>query len=242
MNTVTLDYSYLNSYVSNTSILEKPVILKGASTVNISLTGVGEDQFVVDTLVIDWGDGERELFKRDLFFNYRSQSIFNEILYGKANGTILGVFSHNYSNKYNTYEVVYTISIVLQKNNGQYIYIKQPVRCFWGSFYDNMENLAVINTQILPVNTNDTFLNIESKDGIVVGSLGIKGIPLLSAIPGDIEPLDILGFQTPGFLAATDNNNNSIINDIEITDISGESYFVDITLGYEAFDPFIAGF
>jgi len=242
MNNVILDYNYLNSYFNNATIQEAPVILKGATTVNVSLTGVSEDKYVVDMLTIDWGDGSRDTYKRDLFFNYKTQSIFNEVLYGRTNGTVLGVFSHDYANKYSSYEVDYTISIVIQKNNGQYIYVKQPLRCFWGSFYDSMESLNAINSQILPQKTNDTFLNLESKEGLVAASLRETGVPLISAVLADIDPLDIFGFQQPGFLAATDQSDSFKIKDIEITMPTGETYVLEVVLGYEEFDPFVAGF
>jgi hypothetical protein len=236
MNTITLNYD-LNSAFDNVTIQPKPVILKGATTVNISLTGVSEEKYTVDVITIDWGDGEREVKKRDLFFNYRTQSIFNEILYGKTNGTALGIFSHDYVNRYNSYEVDYTISVVLLKNNGQYIYIKQPVRCFWGSFYDNMERVTALNSQLLPLNTNDTLLNLESRDsGIITASLRDTGVPLLSGVFEDIGPIDLFGFMEPGYLATSDRV------DIEITLSTDETYLVDIVLGFETFDPYAAGF
>ena len=236
MNNITLNYD-LNAYFNNATVQPKPVILKGATTVNISLTGISEEKSAVDVITIDWGDGDREVKKRDLFFNYKTQSIFNEVLYGKINGTALGVFSHDYVNKYNTYEVNYTISIVVLKNTGQFIYIKQPVRCFWGSFYDNIERLTTLNSQILPLETNDTFLNLEGKNGtIIAAGLRESGVPLLSGTLADIEPLDTFGFMEPGFLATSDNI------DIEITLSDDETYLVDITLGFEEFDPFAASF
>jgi hypothetical protein len=232
MNIIDLSYR-LNESFENVTLKPKPVIVKGAATINISLIGINEDRSAVDVVTIDWGDGSREVKKRDLFFNYRKQSIFNEVLYGKINGSPLGVFSHEYVNKYNTYEATYSIQIAILKNTGQYIYIKQPVRCFWASFYDSVVRLATTNTQILPTKSNDTFLNLVQKDGTIIpASLRETGTPLLQGGLADIEPLDLLGFMEPGFLATSDSI------DIEITLESGETYFVDITLGFEEFDIF----
>lgn len=192
MKNFTIDYISLSGTFNNTEVQMSPVILKGATTLSISLTGIPEDDFKVNQVTIDWGKGDSkpEVYTRDLFFNYRTQPIFNEVLYGKIGGSVLGIYSYDYINEYNTYEVKYTINILLQKSNGKYLSIKQPLRCLWGSFYDSLERLTILNTQILPVSSNDTFLNLNAKSGAVyIGTLKTTGIPLLSGGNQSIEPL-----------------------------------------------------
>jgi hypothetical protein len=232
MNSVTLNYDLNNSF-NNITMQVKPVILKGATTLNISLTGVLENDFKVDQVVIDWGDNtKQEVYKREIFFNYRTQSIFNEILYGKLNGSVLGVYSHDYINEYNTYEANYVISIIIQKNNGKFIYIKQPVRSFWGSFYDSLERLTILNTQILPLTSNNSFVNFEGVDGTTfAANLANTGVALVSGGVQDVTPIDIFGYLDLGFLATSDSI------DIEITLSDNTTYTVDCVLGYSQFNP-----
>jgi hypothetical protein len=231
MNSVTLNYDLNNSF-NNIAMQVKPVILKGATTLNISLTGVLENDFKVDQVVIDWGDNtKQEVYKREIFFNYRTQSIFNEILYGKLNGSVLGVYSHDYINEYNTYEANYVISIIIQKNNGKFIYIKQPVRSFWGSFYDSLERLTILNTQILPLTSNNSFVNFEGVDGTTfAANLANTGVALVSGGVQDVTPIDIFGYLDLGFLATSDSI------DIEITLSDNTTYTVDCVLGYSQFN------
>jgi hypothetical protein len=238
MNSVTLNYDLNNSF-NNITMQVKPVILKGATTLNISLTGILENDFRVDQVVIDWGDNtKQEVYKREIFFNYRTQSIFNEILYGKLNGSVLGVYSHDYINEYSTYETDYVISIIIQKNNGKFIYIKQPVRSFWGSFYDSLERLTILNTQILPLTSNNSFVNFEGVDGTTfAANLANTGVALVSGGVQDVTPIDVFGYLDLGFLAATDQNDRFTVKDIEITLSDNTTYTVDCVLGYSQFNP-----
>lgn len=230
MNSVTLNYD-LNDSFNNVTMQVKPVILKGATTLNISLTGISENDFKVDQVVIDWGDNSKvEVYKREIFFNYRTQSIFNELLYGKLNGSVLNVYGHDYVNEYNSYEVDYTISIIVQKNNGKFVYIKQPVRCFWGSFYDSLERLSLLNTQILPLTSNNSFINFEGVDGTVfAANLNNTGTPLLSGAIVDINPLSVVGYLDSGVLATSDNI------DIEITLSDDTTFTIEFVVGYDQF-------
>ena len=53
----------------------------------------------------------------------------------------------------------------MQKNNGKYVYIEQPVRCFWGSFYDSLGDLSILDMQVLPLTGNNSFVSLEGGDG-----------------------------------------------------------------------------
>jgi len=192
MKTVNLDLSYINDLPAGSTIVAAPYLIKGASTLNLVLTGVNESKFRVDVLEIDWGDGSSvETYKRDLFYNYRTQSIFDEILYGKVAGSVMTTHSHDYANDTTAYALQYTASFTVYYNNGSLIYIEQPIIVYWDSFYDNIEKLSILDTQIQPLETNDTFLNFESlKDkSIIVGALRDEGKPLRSDFGYEIEPL-----------------------------------------------------
>jgi len=167
MNTTTISYT-ISSSSSNISLTAAPVLLKGATTLSISLTGVSEQDYRADVLTINWGDTSLpETYKRDIFFNYRTTSIFNEVLYGKLGGSILGVYTHDYINQTDAYKVTYNLNIVIQKNNGKYIFIQQPIHSYWGSYYDDLTNLSILDTQVLPLTSNNSFVSLEGGNGSV---------------------------------------------------------------------------
>lgn len=167
MNTATISYT-ISSSSNNVSLTAAPVLLKGATTLSVSLTGVSEEDYKVDVLSLEWGDGAlTETYKRDIFFNYKTSSIFNEVLYGKLGGSVLGVYTHDYINQTDAYKAVYTLNILIQKNNGKYISIQQPIHNYWGSYYDNLNNLSILDMQVLPLTGNNSFVSFEGGNGTV---------------------------------------------------------------------------
>jgi hypothetical protein len=150
-----------------------PIYIKGASTVNFVLTGIGEEKYTVNSATISWGDGTPVLQKgRSLFFDYKTESIFDEVLYGKLGGSVLTVFSHTFTNDTRSYGAQYNSEIVLTRINGTAVSIYQPILIFWDSYYDTVEELSILNTQIQPLSTNQTFTNLESKqEGLVLPSI-----------------------------------------------------------------------
>ena len=167
MNTTTLNFT-VSSSSTNIALTATPIVLKGATTLVLSLTGVSEEDFKVDILTINWGDGSlTETYKRDIFFNYRTSSIFDEVLYGKIGGSVLSVYNHDYINQTSNYGVPYTLNIVIQKNNGKYISIQQPISSYWGSYYDDLSDLNILDTQVLPLTGNNSFISLESGNGTV---------------------------------------------------------------------------
>lgn len=228
MKNVNLDLSYINELSKGSTITATPLLLKGASTLNLVLTGVNENKFRVDFLEIDWGDGSSpEMHKRDLFYNYKNQSIFNEILYGKVAGSVMLIYPHNYINDTTAYALKYTASFTFYYNDGSLIYIEQPIIVYWGSFYDDIDRLSVLETQIQPLETNDTFLNLESsKDrALVVGALRDEGVPLRSDFGYEIEPLK----PPQDYLYVYEDSSASILLDyIDITGVLATCEGVDI--------------
>lgn len=152
---------------------KNPLYIKGASTVNFVLTGIDEDTYTVNSIVISWGDGSPVLQKgRSLFYNYRTESIFDEVLYGKLGGSILTVFTHTFTNDTRSYGALYNTELILTRVNGTVVSIYQPLIIFWDSYYDSIKELNILNTQLHPLSTSQTFTNLESKEeGLVLPSL-----------------------------------------------------------------------
>lgn len=162
-------YSPVFEFTPNYTVrTASPAVLKGATTVNLVLTGVTEKDYKVDIATINWGDGSpTETLKRDIFFNYKTNSIFNEVLNGKIGGSCLNVHSHVYVNQTDVYGIPHTLNILIQKNSGTYLNIRQPISSYWGSYYDNLNNISILNTQVLPTTGNTSFISFESNDGSV---------------------------------------------------------------------------
>ncbi|MDH3930431.1 MAG: hypothetical protein OEV22_21080, partial [Deltaproteobacteria bacterium] len=74
----------------NTTVLKDEILFKGAPSINFILSGIDESTNAALTLDINWGDGsDTDFSQKDIVFNYKEESIFNEMLYGKVGGTIL---------------------------------------------------------------------------------------------------------------------------------------------------------
>lgn len=137
---------------------------RGSSTVNFVLTGISEEVFDVLFLDITWGDKTLTSFiQKDLLFNYRERSIFDEIKYGKLGGSVATVYKHTFTNTQSTVNTSLTSVFELTYNNGFITRIIQPIDIYDGSFYDEIANLSFIKTQILPHESNDLFTLLESQ-------------------------------------------------------------------------------
>ncbi len=167
-----------------------PVNIKGQSTVNFILTGIDETSSNVNFLDINWGDSnDITSLRRDTVYNYRSQSILNEVLYGKIGGSVCTSYSHVFFNntKYNI--VQYNLSFTFYYENGVVATINLPLFIHWGSFYDEIKELVAVDTQILPLSTNYTFVNLESKERtqIIPSILGISNTTTYINVPNVVD-------------------------------------------------------
>ena len=148
----------------------QPVNIKGASNVVFDLIGVNEETNSVLFADIDWGDGSTvETIRRAPILNYKTKSIFNEVLYGKLGDSICTFREHIYNNTVNnTYGISLTATFTFFYNNGAITTIYQPLVVYWGSFYDEIKELVAINTQITPMSSSNTFVNLECQSNVSV--------------------------------------------------------------------------
>ena len=151
------------SSISTLTYYNTPVIVKGRNTLNFILTGVKEDGNSVLFMDINWGDGtEVVTIKKEPVYDYRNNSIINEVLYGTRGGSVCSNQSHVYSNELSTYGMMLTASFTFYYTNSCIATIRQPLNIYWASFYDDIKELVAINSQVLPLSTNNTFINLES--------------------------------------------------------------------------------
>ena len=157
------------SAASTSTTFNQPVAIKGHSTVNFVLTGVTEAGNSVLFMDVNWGDGtELVTFKKNPVYDYRNMSIINEVLYGKQGGSVCITQSHVYSNELSTYGVNLTASFTFYYSNSCIATVKQPITLYWASFYDGIKELVAINSQVLPLSTNNTFINLENMQNIQI--------------------------------------------------------------------------
>lgn len=206
-------YFNLTSKFNNQTIVKPTLNVKGLNTINYVFSGISEVDYKVDTLHINWGDGsDVEVYKRDLFYNYKTQSIFDEVLYGKLGGSVMTKYSHEFTNSTRLYGLKYVSSVLINKNDGSYVLYVQPINVYWDSFYDSVERLRILNTQILPTSSNFTFVNFESKkDGMtfpaVLHTIGIPDTEPYTDV-NILEPYSV--FDTEEFIYLSEQDSDPI--------------------------------
>ena len=154
----------LSATTENTDILKEEITFKSDPTITFVLTGIDESANQALTLDINWGDGTDINFnQKDLVFNYKKESIFNEMLYGKLGGTILDSYEHTYVPSISTFATSLTAQFLIHYNNGFYASILQPIKLVRESYYDNIQKLGIQSTQMTGASGSNTVANLESK-------------------------------------------------------------------------------
>jgi hypothetical protein len=166
MNTYTLNISTNSTDGVSTYVkLYDEIVLKGVTDLTINLVGVNETTYPVAHIELFFGDGTKEFkVSRPLFFDYKTESIINEVEYGKIN-SICSVYNHTYVPSTSAYFTKLALQIVLYYDNYNYGTIVVPVKLLQASYYDDIDRLQLLSTQILPLTSNNTFLNLlQSKN------------------------------------------------------------------------------
>lgn len=142
-----------------------PVVnFKGAPSITFILTGIGEVSSQALSLDINWGDDSHiEYYQRDIVFNYREKSIFDEVLYGKVGGTILNNYTHTYVPGVSSFFSNLTAQFLIYFSNGFYANLKQPIKLIRESYYDSIQKLGILNTQMVGTSASNTIANLQSK-------------------------------------------------------------------------------
>jgi hypothetical protein len=163
MNTYTL---YLSSpiIITDTSTVLSAAPIKGQTLFTVDLTGFNESEYVVNNLRIQWGDTQDVYeYKRDAVPNYKEISIFNEVLYGKIGGSIAVRYDHVYNSVSQADITTYLLEIFAQYENGYRHDVTVYVPVYPESYYDTLDEMDLVTTQILGVSSNYTAINLESR-------------------------------------------------------------------------------
>jgi len=157
-------YFNLSSITENTTIKRDEVVFKGRPTIQYVLTGIDEESNKALSLELTWGDGSMvEYYSKDVFFNYREDSIFNEMLYNKPGGSVCYTYNHTYNPPISTTSTSLTSQLIIYFNNGTYVNFYQPIKLVKESYYDEIQEFSILNTQIQSTSSL-TVANLESKN------------------------------------------------------------------------------
>jgi hypothetical protein len=157
-------YFNLSTITENTVVKNNEAIYKGSPSLQFVLTGIDESFNKALSLELNWGDSTpTEYYSKDIIFNYRDQSIFNELLYNKPGGTICFTYNHRYDPPITATVVTLTAQMVVYFSTGVYARFFQPIKLVKESYYDSVKEFSILNTQIATISSN-TIANLESKD------------------------------------------------------------------------------
>jgi hypothetical protein len=163
MNSLTLFLSSSTLSADQSTILSAAPI-KGRTTVTLDFTGFDETSFVVNHLKIDWGDIDEFFdYNKPPVQDYTTSSIFNEILYGKLNGSIMTQYSHEFNSLSSIDINTYLVQVFAYYENGWRHDISIFLPVYPESYYDTLDELDITSTQITPLSTNYTVVNLESR-------------------------------------------------------------------------------
>lgn len=140
------------------------VTFKGAPSIMFVLTGIDESKSKALTLDINWGDNSNiEYYQRDVVYDYREQSILNEVLYGKIGGSVLEEYGHTYIPTLSSQVTSLSVQFLIYFNDGFFANVFQPIRLLRESYYDSIEKLGILNTQMVGTSASNTIANLQSR-------------------------------------------------------------------------------
>lgn len=170
MQTITYTVSTNPWVTQGDAVIYSDVLyLKGQTTFDLDLTKINETTKKVKSVTIDWGDNSPpETYNIGLVKNYYTDSVINEFLTGVEQTVCLN-YNHTYYPIQSSYLVERTCkAIITFLANDQSLYTQStlevyvPLRVSQTSYYDSVEELFIVNSQLLPLSTSNTLLNIQT--------------------------------------------------------------------------------
>lgn len=163
MKNISIYYNLTSTTGDRQSIL--PVVsVKGKTTITFVLTGINESRNYATYLTINYGDSTESInVQKDLVYDYKNKSIFNEVLFDKTGGTIMSTYENIYSNESSNFNSSLTAQFLITFRDGSKTLFIQPLNIYNVSYYDEIGELSITNSQISPLSTSNTFVNFEGK-------------------------------------------------------------------------------
>jgi hypothetical protein len=158
----------LSSLSSNHTEYSSEYFLNDVTTINLLLSGVDEST-IPTTLEISWGDGVVEYYENSLYKDYKTESIFSEILYGKFSKLLSQQYSHVYYPSNSSLYKQLTAQIKMDYVDGSTSSWFVPIKIRSYDYFESIYDLKLIDTKILPITSNNKeFTFITDAGGFLV--------------------------------------------------------------------------
>jgi hypothetical protein len=136
MKNISIYYNLTSTTGDRQSILPL-VSVKGKTSITFILTGINEVRNYATYLVINYGNSSDNItVQKDLIYDYKANSIFNEVLFEKTGGTILGTYENIYSNETANLNSPLTAQFLITFRDGSKTLFIQPLNIYNASYYD----------------------------------------------------------------------------------------------------------
>lgn len=160
----------LSSNSSNYFEVLAEVQLEDMTTIYLNLSGITESTLPLN-LKIDWGNNDPQFYDNNTYKKYRTDSILNEILYGKFSS----ILTQNYENIYYPSETsLYkslSAQVYIQYGNGDASWFIIPIKIRTSDYFESIYDLKLINSIFLPLTSNTKkHIFTTSKDGYIIES------------------------------------------------------------------------
>lgn len=163
MKDLTVNVS-VSSFETGDTVTLSAVTIRTKTNITYVLSDVVETDSEALYLDINWGDDTPiERYTRPLFVDYKTSNIIDEIVYNKPLSSILTSKNHTYYNNSNSFNTSVIMQMLITYKDNSILKIEQPIQIFQASYYDEIGELDILSAQIIPLSTNNTFINLESK-------------------------------------------------------------------------------
>jgi len=163
MRDLTVNVS-VSSFDTGDTVSLSAVVVRNNTNITYVLSDVVETSSEALYLDINWGDGTPvERYTRPVVVDYRTSNIIDEIVYNKPLSSILTSKKHTYYNNTNSFNISVMMQMLITYKDNSILKIIQPIQIFQASYYDDIGDLDILSAQIMPLSTNNTFINLESK-------------------------------------------------------------------------------
>lgn len=154
----------VSSFTSGDTVTLSSIDIKSKTNITYILNNIVESDSEALFLDIDWGDGSPvERYSRPAIVDYRTANIIDEIVYNKPLGSILTSKSHLFYNNTSSFNSSIVMQMLIIYKDNSSLKIEQPINIYQSSYYDEVGDLDILSAQIMPLSTNNTFINLEGK-------------------------------------------------------------------------------
>lgn len=125
------------------------LILNDATTLTVFLGDVYEDVLPL-SLKINWGDDNILYYDNDLYKNYRTESVINEIIYGKFSKILQQEYSFDYyPSTTHTYKRT-KVQFLIEYTNNNKTLITLPIEIRSSDYFESVGDIKMISTHVIP--------------------------------------------------------------------------------------------